>query len=126
MANWSVALAQPRPIVSRRKKAKHQLHTTTNILSSPSLLLERYSDAMPTEPPFQGYGNVFRHLCKPEDGEHDCFQKGCERIAINVSGLQFVTRRSILEAHPNTLLGKGTLSYYNAAHKWEYKKIINA
>lgn len=106
MANWGVALAQ-RPMVPRnRKKARHHLHNTpVHLVSSPSLL---YGDAMPTEPPFRGHGNVFKNLCKPEQGAHDCYTNGCERIAINVSGLQFVTRRSILEAHPETLLGKSS------------------
>jgi len=112
MANWSVALAQNRPPVPsrNRKKPRINLTQTPNILSSPSLVLEKLSDAMPTEPPFQGYGNIFRHLCKPEEGEHNCYNNGCDRITVNVSGLQFITRRSVLEAHPETLLGELNLS----------------
>lgn len=105
MANWSVALAQ-RPLVPRnRKRARQQLHTSS-LLASPSIILERLNgDVMQAEPPFQGYGNVFKHICKPEDGKHDCFHEGCERVTVNVSGLHFVTRRSVFEAHPTTLLG---------------------
>lgn len=106
MANWGVALAQ-RPMVPghKRKKTRHHLN---HLAESPSLVVAHSnSDAMPREAPFQRYGNVFKHLCNPEEpGDHDCEKQGCERITINVSGLQFVTKRSVLDNHPDTLLGK--------------------
>lgn len=106
MANWGVALAQ-RPLVPRnRKKQRHHLHAS-NVRHSPSIVIERCSgDAMLRAPSFQDYGNVFKHICRPEDGTHDCYDLGCERITINVSGLQFTTRRNVFEAHPSTLLGE--------------------
>ena len=105
MANWGVALAQ-RPMVPghKRKKARHAFNS--HLAESPSLLAAATSDVMLREPPYQRYGNVFKHLCNPEEGEHNCEKQGCERITINVSGLQFVTKRSVLDKHPNTLLGK--------------------
>lgn len=105
MANWGVALAnRPPGPPGRRKKHRHP----PVITESPSLLAATTatSDAMQREPVFQGYGNVFSHICRPELGTHDCYTEGCERITINVSGLQFVTNRSVLERHPSTLLGK--------------------
>lgn len=99
MANWGVVLAR-RPVVPRTKKnrpSQQQVKETP----SPSTL-----DLMPTEPTYRRHGHIFKHLCHPDEEEHDCFETGCERITINVSGLQFVTRRSVLEAHPTTVLGK--------------------
>ena len=116
MANWSVALAQ-RPLVPRnRKKTRHHGHNhQAELLISPSL--NTCSEVMPLEAPFPRYGNIFKHLCQPEDGEHDCHERKCERITVNVSGLHFITSRSVLEAHPKTLLGRWDLFLYHAKFK---------
>ncbi|XP_067933182.1 shaker-related potassium channel tsha2-like [Watersipora subatra] len=130
MANWSVALA--RPLVPRnRKKARHVNATT--VLQSPSLLLA--AEPEPMEPLFQNYGNVFRHLCRPDEGEHSCYDSGCERITVNVSGLHFVTRKSVFEAHPTTLLGNAdkrkpyydemTEEYFFDRHRATFESIFN-
>lgn len=106
MANWSVVLAR-KPVLSRTKKARHQQHHLSPA-HSPSAL-DKLGDLMHADPPFTNHaGHIFKHLCHPEDGEHDCHESGCERITINVSGLQFVTKRAILEAHPSTKLGEFT------------------
>jgi len=103
MANWGVVVAH-RPVVNRPKQ-KHRHHVGTP--TSPVVHMEpRHQEN------YKHDGNVFKLLCQDEDGQHDCFEQGCERITINVSGLQFITRRSILEEHPTTLLGE-YLGYTN-------------
>lgn len=107
MANWGVVLAR-KPMVARKQKSQnHQRHLANHTGSGSPEKLHELQHHASVSPSFTRHGHVFKHLCKPEDGdEHDCYKLGCERLTINVSGLHFITRRSVLEAHPTTLLGK--------------------
>ncbi|XP_060075663.1 potassium voltage-gated channel subfamily A member 1-like [Ylistrum balloti] len=55
---------------------------------------------------------------RPSQGEHTCATEGCQRVIINVSGLQFETQLKTLNRLPNTLLGNPFLR----ERYWDYKR----